>query len=128
MMGFESDTAFVRELCRWADMAPSNLAKEAGLTPSTILRPFKGVAKARLSQPTLDKLKARFRDFPGWVHGTSFSVDAAELAYSFEEREWVNMLNELPTDDRKAVLRIVRSLAARADIPLLQGKRAEFTR
>jgi len=66
MTGMESDTAFVRALCNWARLAPSALAREAGLTPTTILRPFNGMATTRLSQPTFEKLQSRFPDFPGW--------------------------------------------------------------
>lgn len=64
--GLESDTLFVKDLCRWAKLAPSKLAKEAGLTPTTILRPFNQTATTRLSQPTLDKLRSKFPRYPGW--------------------------------------------------------------
>ncbi len=66
MAGIESDTAFIKQLCNWARLAPSALAREAGLTPTTILRPFNGMATTRLSQPTFEKLQVRFPDFPGW--------------------------------------------------------------
>ncbi len=66
MTGLESDTAFVKNLCVWARLAPSALARSAGLTPTTILRPFNGTATTRLSQPTFEKLQSRFPDFPGW--------------------------------------------------------------
>lgn len=66
MTGIESDTSFIRQLCNWARLAPSALAREAGLTPTTILRPFNGMATTRLSQPTFEKLQSRFPDFPGW--------------------------------------------------------------
>lgn len=64
--GLEADTEFVKELCRWAGKAPSAIAKDAGLTPTTLLRPFNGTATTRLSQPTLDKLQSKFPFFPGW--------------------------------------------------------------
>jgi len=64
--GLESDTEFVKALCKWARLAPSALAKQAGLTPTTILRPYNGTATTRLSQPTLDKLRAKWPNYPGW--------------------------------------------------------------
>lgn len=64
--GLESDTELVKELCRWARKAPSAIAKEAGLAATTLLRPFNGAATTRISQPTFDKLRAHFPDFPGW--------------------------------------------------------------
>jgi phage repressor protein C with HTH and peptisase S24 domain len=70
MTGLESDTAFVKDLCRWAKKAPSALAKDAGLTPTTILRPFNGTATTRLSEPTRDKLRAKFPAYPGWRRET----------------------------------------------------------
>jgi phage repressor protein C with HTH and peptisase S24 domain len=42
------------------------LAKEAGLTPTTVLRPYNATATTRLSQPTRDKLRSKFPEFPGW--------------------------------------------------------------
>jgi phage repressor protein C with HTH and peptisase S24 domain len=91
MTGIESDTAFVKHLCNWARLAPSALAREAGLTPTTILRPFNGMATTRLSQPTFEKLRSRFPDFPGWrrdrpdLPGLAGDLDPAaprdELAY-----------------------------------------------
>ena len=66
MTGLEADTAFIKEICQYAGMAPSRLAKEIGVAATTLLRPFKGTATTRLSQPTIDKLRAKFPDFPGW--------------------------------------------------------------
>lgn len=64
--GLEADQTFVRELAAWAKLKPSRIAKEAGLAATTITRPYNGEAKTRISQPTLDKLRQRFPDFPHW--------------------------------------------------------------
>lgn len=64
--GLESDTEFVKSLCRWAKTAPSTLAKDAGLAATTLLRPYRGTATTRISQPTFDKLRSKFPDYPGW--------------------------------------------------------------
>jgi phage repressor protein C with HTH and peptisase S24 domain len=64
--GLETDSEFVKDLCRWAKMPPSSIAKAAGLAATTILRPFNGTATTRISGPTFDKLRAKFPDFPGW--------------------------------------------------------------
>ena len=71
MTGLEADTALIKDLCQWARMAPSALAQKAGLTPTTILRPHRGTATTRLSQPTFEKLRAAFPDFPGWRNEVS---------------------------------------------------------
>jgi len=67
MNGLEADAAFVREFCRWAQLTPSALAKRIGVAATTLLRPYNGTATTRLSQPTLDKMRARFPDYPGWT-------------------------------------------------------------
>jgi phage repressor protein C with HTH and peptisase S24 domain len=66
MEGLESDTEMVKALVKFTGMAPSRIAKEVGAAATTLLRPFNGTAETRLSQPTLDKLRKRWPDFPGW--------------------------------------------------------------
>lgn len=66
MDGFESDTALIKALCQYAKIAPSKVAREVKVAATTILRPFNGTATTRLSQPTLEKLRVRWPDFPGW--------------------------------------------------------------
>lgn len=66
MDGLESDSALVRELCQWAELPPSAVAKKAGLAATTITRPFNGDATTRMSAPTLSKLKAAFPGFPAF--------------------------------------------------------------
>lgn len=64
--GLESDTRLIQDLCAWAGLKPTPLAKRADLAVTTITRPFRGTADSRISQPTIDKLKAAFPNFPGW--------------------------------------------------------------
>lgn len=66
MDGLDQDRQFLHALCEFAGMTPSRVANEAGLSSTTILRPYNGSATTRLSAPTLEKLQARFPDFPGW--------------------------------------------------------------
>lgn len=82
MTGLGSDTQLVQALCKWAGKAPSKLAKEAGLAATTLLRPFNGTAATRISQPTLDKLRAKFPDFPGWnAEEPDFPVVELDVQY-----------------------------------------------
>lgn len=64
----DSDSQFVRSLVEWASMAPSAIAKRAGLAATTITRPFNGTATSRMGRDTAAKLRTAFPDFPGW-HG-----------------------------------------------------------
>lgn len=64
--GLALDQQLMKDLCAFARLAPSQVAKRAGVAATTILRPFGGTATTRVSQPTLDKLRAAFPAFPGW--------------------------------------------------------------
>lgn len=67
MEGLEQDTALIRDLAEFAGTHVAGLAKKAQLAPSTLQRPANGSATTRLSQRTLEKLKAAFPDYPGWA-------------------------------------------------------------
>ncbi len=60
------DTALVRSLIDWAQMAPSAVAARAGLAATTLTRPHKGTATTNISRDTLRKLREAFPDFPGF--------------------------------------------------------------
>jgi phage repressor protein C with HTH and peptisase S24 domain len=65
--GLEADQQLVKELCEWAKLKPSALAKRAKLAATTITRPFNGEATTRISSPTIEKLQAAFPRFPRWA-------------------------------------------------------------
>ncbi len=71
MNGLEQDRRLLEALCEWAGVAPSRLGEEAGLSSTTVSRPMSGMATTRLSATTLDKLRARFPDFPGWLQNST---------------------------------------------------------
>lgn len=60
------DTALVRSLADWAQMSATAIANRAGLSPSTITRPYNGKATTQISRDTLKKLRDAFPDFPGF--------------------------------------------------------------
>lgn len=60
------DTQLVRALVDWAQLAPSAVAKRAGLAATTLTRPFKGTATTHIGRETLKKLRDAFPDFPGF--------------------------------------------------------------
>lgn len=93
--GIEADRDFVRSLASWAGMAPSKVAIEAGLAATTITRAYKGTATTRMSQPTLDRLKERFPDFPGWA-GKVRSEVAGFGDQPFEEKYGTAGLATIP--------------------------------
>lgn len=63
MSGFEQDTELLRRLVDTTGLTPAAIAKRAGLAVTTINRSYNGTATTRLSQPTLEKLRASFPDF-----------------------------------------------------------------
>lgn len=62
----ESDQQLMRSLVEWANMAPSAIAKRAGLAATTVTRPYNGTATTRIGRETVNKLRAAFPDFPGF--------------------------------------------------------------
>lgn len=62
----ETDKELIEALIAHTKLSASELAKEAGLTPSTLTRPLNKPVNHKLSLPTLEKLRARFPDFPGF--------------------------------------------------------------
>lgn len=104
MDGLETDGAFVRDFCKWAKAAPSNIAGQAGLAATTLLRPFNGTASTRISQTTLDKLRAKFPNYPGWNRDRSDHLG--------------QMGDRLPPNEPKDDLAYVRAV----DISLAMGE------
>lgn len=77
-----NDKALIQALSEWTKLSPSEVARNAGLAVSTLTRPLNHPVKHRLSVPTLEKLKARFPDFPGWQNEEADIPDIApEMAY-----------------------------------------------
>ena len=66
MNGLDLDRKLLEGLATFTGLTANALAKEAGLSASTIHRPYTGKATSRLSQPTIEKLTRRFPDYPGW--------------------------------------------------------------
>lgn len=67
MDGIESDRETIIALVQFSKLAPSALAKKAGLTPTTITRAYNGTASTRVSLPTWEKLREAVPEFPGWA-------------------------------------------------------------
>lgn len=66
MEGLEQDTQLLRSLAEHSGLRPAAIAKKAGVAVTTINRPFNASATTRLSQTTIEKLRAAFPQFPGW--------------------------------------------------------------
>lgn len=63
----ESDRELIEALTKWAEKSATEVARAAGLTPSTLTRPLNHPVKHRLSTPTIAKLKAAYPRFPGFM-------------------------------------------------------------
>lgn len=66
MTDADDDRELIRKLSEWAKLSPTETARKAGLTPSTLTRPLNQNVKHRLSTPTLTKLRQAYPNFPGW--------------------------------------------------------------
>jgi phage repressor protein C with HTH and peptisase S24 domain len=85
MDGLEQDRALLQALVEFEGITPTALAREAGLADTTISRPLNGKASTRLSSPTIEKLRARFPNFPGWVTDRTSSATAEDDTIEIEQ-------------------------------------------
>lgn len=66
MSEIEDDHELIKALVDWAGGIPSRVAAEIGAAATTITRPYKGTATTKLGRDTINKLRLRYPDFPGW--------------------------------------------------------------
>jgi phage repressor protein C with HTH and peptisase S24 domain len=83
MAEHDDDRELIRALAEWAKLSPTEVARQSGLTPSTLTRPLNHDVKHRLSTPTLNKLRAAFPKFPGW--GEEPDLPALSLDIHYEQ-------------------------------------------
>jgi phage repressor protein C with HTH and peptisase S24 domain len=93
MEGLEQDAALVRDLVRFSGKTSAEVARAAGLASSTINRHFNGTAETRLSLSTIEKLKAAYPAFPGWLR-----LGASEGRMRFRPKEPVARFGEPDLD------------------------------
>lgn len=67
-MAGDDDKQLIVELSGHTGLTATQVAKKAGLSPSTLTRPLQEPWKYRLSAPTVDKLRRAFPDFPRFRH------------------------------------------------------------
>lgn len=77
----ESDRDLIEALTRWAGKSATEVARIAGLTPSTLTRPLNHRVKHRLSTPTIAKLRAAFPAFPGFSEQPDYPSAPSEQDY-----------------------------------------------
>jgi hypothetical protein len=75
------DKALIEALAKHSGMAPSAIAKRAGLAVTTLTRPAHGEVTHQLSQPTIKKLRAAFPDFPGFGGDSDAQISVRDRAY-----------------------------------------------
>ena len=81
MEGLEHDTALIRGLVAFAGVTTAEVAKKAGIAPSTLQRPAKGTATTRLSQRTIEKLQEAYPGFSGWERAERDAPPRREILY-----------------------------------------------
>ncbi|PIW54622.1 MAG: hypothetical protein COW16_10565 [Sphingomonadales bacterium CG12_big_fil_rev_8_21_14_0_65_65_10] len=81
MDGLERDTKMLQDLVKHVGEAPAAIAKRAGIATSTLYRPLNGTAETRLSQRTLEKLRAAYPAFPGWEGDADDAGPRRHIAY-----------------------------------------------
>lgn len=77
----QGDKELIEALVAWSKKSPSDLARVAGLTPSTLTRPLNQPVKHRLSTPTIEKLKAAFPRFPPFGLEPELPAAPGDISY-----------------------------------------------
>lgn len=77
----DEDKQLIVDLSAWTGKSASQIAKQAGLSPSTLTRPLQEPWKFRLSAPTIDKLKHTFPTFPRFAQSSDLPPLSGERAY-----------------------------------------------
>lgn len=77
----ETDRELLQALAAWANLSLTELARRAGLTPSTLTRPVNFPVKHRLSTPTLQKLRDTFPDFPAFRAMPDMPPSVEQIGY-----------------------------------------------
>lgn len=75
MDGLAADRKLVEDLVAWSGKSINAIAGAAKVANTTLNRHANGTATSRISQPTLDKLKAAFPKFPGWGYDPDEETD-----------------------------------------------------
>ncbi|WP_158250645.1 S24 family peptidase [Novosphingobium sp. HII-3] len=96
MDGLEADTKLLHDLADYAQLKPSALAREIGAAVTTITRPFNGKAATRLSQPTLEKLRERWPEFPGWLQPVEVVPPSNGIVKALEGAPDIQLPRDLP--------------------------------
>lgn len=66
-MNDSTDKTLIEALAEYTGLSPSKVATGAGLAVSTLTRPANSQVNHQLSRTTLDKLRAKYPDFPGFA-------------------------------------------------------------
>jgi hypothetical protein len=77
----DEDKQLIVDLSAWSGLSASQVAKKAGLSPSTLTRPLQEPWKFRLSAPTIDKLRVTFPNFPLFARTADLPPASLERAY-----------------------------------------------
>jgi phage repressor protein C with HTH and peptisase S24 domain len=94
MSGLEADIALIEGLMAFANTKHSKvIADRAGVDPGTLQKKLNGQDHNRLSQRTIDKLRAAFPNFPGWTKPA-----AGETRQSFTYPNYITDKRQLEAD------------------------------
>jgi SOS-response transcriptional repressor LexA len=100
LMQNESDHQLIKALVDWATNGNSSrVAKEIGVSVSTINRHYNGKASTRLGRDTIAKLREKYPMFPGWDNGGNSRVRSEVASFGdrpFEEKFGSGELPAIP--------------------------------
>ena len=114
-------------------LSQAELARRVGVSQPTI---FSLIRSNKTGSKHLHKVARELKTTAAYLAGETDdpSIDALELAYSPEDREWIDLLHRLDRKGREAVLQLARTLSGAAKattgfddaIPVFQDSRLVF--
>ena len=123
----------ISERLRVLKLSQAELGRRAGVPQTTVNSLIKGKSR---TTPHLVRIARALGTTPAYLTGESDdpSIDAAELAFSNDDLDWIELIHSLSPRDRNAVRVLALTLAGRVPLlmvdddplPVLQSQRLEY--
>lgn len=107
-------------------LSQAELARRVGLSQPSI---FALIHKNKTGSRSLHRIARELKTTVAYLTGETDDPDSdvpASPEFSREERDWVDLLRDLPAEDRVTVLKLVRALGERHGPPTLHDQTPDF--
>lgn len=115
----------IEQLMLEQGLTQAELARRVGVAQPTIYKLIRG---NKSGSKHLHQVARELGTSPEFFTGETDdrSIAAPIIRFSSDEIEWVDLLRAIAPEDRKAILRIARTIATSSQSPLLQSQQQQF--